>query len=258
MDGLDSLQLTIAGGVATLTLNRPHARNALDVPMLDALPSVLGTLVDDDAVRVVVLTGAGGQAFCAGGDISGMGNASAFEAAPLAAQITRWAQASRLLHTMPKPTVAVLDGVAAGAGMSLALACDLRIGTPAARFVTAFARIGMSGDFGGSYFLTQLVGPSKARELYLLSEGIDAESAFALGLLNRLVSVAGLPAALEQLLARLQAVPVAACSRIKANLNLALNADLATVLEAEAAAMASLSSSEFTLQASRQVLGKPG
>lgn len=257
MDLPDSLQLTIDGGIATLVLNRPQARNALDVPLLDALPPLLARLADDDSVRVVVITGAGTQAFCAGGDISGMDHGQAFDSSTLAARITRWAQASRLLHTMPKPTVAVLNGVAAGAGMALALACDLRIGTPAARFVTAFARIGMSGDFGGSYFLTRLLGPAKARELYLLSEAVDAATALSLGLLNRLVPAAELPAALQHLLGRLQAVPAATCAHIKANLNLALDADLATVLDAEATAMAALSSTEFTLQASRQVLGKP-
>lgn len=257
MDLPDSLQLTIDNGIATLVLNRPQARNALDVPLLDALPPLLARLADDDAVRVVVITGAGTQAFCAGGDISGMEHGQAFDSSTLAARITRWAQASQLLHTMPKPTVAVLNGVAAGAGMALALACDLRIGTSEARFVTAFARIGMSGDFGGSYFLTRLLGPAKARELYLLSEPIDAATALSLGLLNRLIPAAELPAALEQLLGRLQAVPAATCAHIKANLNLALDADLATVLDAEATAMATLSSSEFTRQATRQVLGKP-
>ena len=257
MDLPDSLQLTIDNGIATLVLNRPQARNALDVPLLDALPPLLARLADDDSVRVVVITGAGTQAFCAGGDISGMDHGAAFDSSTLAARIARWAQASRLLHTMPKPTVAVLNGVAAGAGMALALACDLRIGIPAARFVTAFARIGMSGDFGGSYFLTRLLGPAKARELYLLSEPIDAATALSLGLLNRLVATAELPAALEQLLGRLQAVPATTCAHIKANLNLALDADLATVLDAEATAMATLSSSEFTRQATRQVLGKP-
>lgn len=252
----DSLDLHVADGVAMLTLNRPQARNALDVPMLEALPPLLGELAADAAVRAVILTGAGEQAFCAGGDISGMPQAEALDPELLARQIAGWAQASLRLHTMPKPTLAVLNGVAAGAGMALALACDLRLGGPNARFLTAFARIGMSGDFGGSYFLTQLVGPAKARELYLLGEALDAERALTLGLLNWLVPAAELDATRERLLARLLAVPAPASARIKANLNLALTADLAAVLEAEARAMAELGSSEYTLRASREVLGK--
>ncbi|HQR03231.1 MAG: enoyl-CoA hydratase/isomerase family protein [Proteobacteria bacterium] len=256
MNTSESILLNHRQGIATLTLNRPQARNALDVAMLENLPLLLEQIAADSTVRAVVITGAGTQAFCAGGDISGMDQAHPLAGDALAAQIARWARASVLLHTMPKPTLAVIDGVAAGAGMSLALACDLRLGTPRARFITAFARIGMSGDFGGSYFLTRLVGPARARELYLLSEAVGADAALALGLLNRLVPEEDLVGARDALLERLLAVPAEAIGHIKANLNLALEGDLARVISAEAAAMAHLSSSPHTLAASRQVLGK--
>lgn len=252
-----TLPLSIVDGVATLTFDRPQARNALDVPMLDALLALLERLAADDNVRAVVLCGAGGQAFSAGGDISGIPASATGGTDALARHIEHWAQSSRVLHTMPKPTLAVLDGVAAGAGMALALACDLRIGTPNARFLTAFARIGISGDFGGSYFLTQLVGPAKARELYWMSEAVDAERALALGLLNWLVPREELDATRERVLARLLAVPTPTAAHIKANLNLALHADLATILAVEARSVAQLGTSEFTRAATREVLGKP-
>lgn len=253
----DTLRLVTRDGVATITFDRPQARNALDVPMLDALLPLLEQLAGDDAVRAVVLTGAGGRAFSAGGDISDMPAPDVLDSSDvLARRIERWAQSSLVLHTMSKPTLAVLDGVAAGAGMALALACDLRIGTPNARFLTAFARIGISGDFGGSYFLTHLVGPARARELYWLSEAVDAERALALGLLNWLVARSELDATLDGVLERLLTVPTPVAAQIKENLNLAMRADLASTLAAEARAVASLGTSDFTRAATRGVLGK--
>lgn len=257
MDLPATLPLSVVDGVATITFDRPQARNALDVPMLDALLPLLERLAAEESVRAVVLCGAGGQAFSAGGDISGIPAGAASGTEALARQIEHWAQSSRVLHTMPKPTLAILDGVAAGAGMALALACDLRIGTPNARFVTAFARIGISGDFGGSYFLTRLVGPAKARELYWMSEAVDAEHALSLGLLNWLVPRDELDATRARVLARLLALPAPTAAHIKANLNLALHADLATVLRVEADAVAELGTSDFTRAATRAVLGKP-
>lgn len=252
-----TLQLAVDDGVATITFDRQQARNALDVTMLDALLPLLERVGRDDAVRAVVLTGAGDRAFSAGGDISGIPTSALDGHDALARHIEHWAQSARVLHTMPKPTLAVLDGVAAGAGMALALACDLRIGTPNARFLTAFARIGISGDFGGSYFLTHLVGPARARELYWMSEAVDAERALALGLLNWLVPRAELDATRNSVLERLLALPVATAAHIKTNLNLAMHADLASVLAAEARSVAELGTSDFTRSATRVVLGKP-
>lgn len=170
--GTDDLLAEIEKGILTLTMNRPQARNALSRAMLDAMADELAKAEQDDTVRCVVLTGAGG-AFCAGGDVKGVA-AGGTEATPAIdavihrQRLNQRATAGRL-HVMPKPTLAVLPGAAAGAGLGLALACDLRVMASSAIMTTAFARVGFSGDYGGSYFMTQLLGPAKTRELYLLS-----------------------------------------------------------------------------------------
>ena len=163
-----------ADGVATLTLNRPDRLNALSTPIMEGLLEALPRLARDAAVGVIVLTGAG-RAFCAGGDVKSMAEGSIERSMEEAVTHLRGRmEVSRLLHEIPKPTIAMVNGPAAGAGMSLALACDLRIAAQSARFVTAFANIGFSGDFGGSYFLSKLVGTGKARELYYTAEPLDA------------------------------------------------------------------------------------
>ena len=157
---------SLSEGVVTLTLNRPERLNALSTPIMEGLLEALPRLAQDPAVGVVVLTGAG-RAFCSGGDVKSMAEGSAERTAPEAVrQLRGRMEVSRLLHEMPKPTIAMVNGPAAGAGLSLALACDLRVAGQSAGFFTAFAKVGFSGDFGGSYFLTHLVGPAKARELY--------------------------------------------------------------------------------------------
>ena len=145
---------SIDNGVVTLTMNRPEALNALTPEMLDDLSNAMARLAADPEVRVIVLTGAG-HGFCAGGDVKNM-DARSDSDEPLSERIRSLRQrmeVSRLLHETPKPTIAMMRGPAAGAGMSLALACDLRIASETAKITTAFARVGLSGDFGGSYFL---------------------------------------------------------------------------------------------------------
>ncbi|MGN6750522.1 MAG: enoyl-CoA hydratase-related protein, partial [Xanthobacteraceae bacterium] len=149
---------TIADGVATLTLNRPDRLNALSAPIMEGLLEALPRLASDAAIGAIVLTGAG-RAFCAGGDVKRM----ASETVPRSseedvARLRSRMEISRLLHEIPKPTIAMVNGAAAGAGLAMALACDLRFAGESARFVTAFAKVGFSGDFGGSYFLSKLVG----------------------------------------------------------------------------------------------------
>src|SRR5881409_1055033 len=176
-------------GVAVLTLNRPDRLNALSPAMLEALLEALPRLAADAEVGVVVLTGSG-RAFCAGGDVKAMAEGREFGGTTLeekAQALRSRMEVSRWLHEMPKVTIAMVRGAAAGAGLSLALACDLRIAGDSARFATAFARVGYSGDFGGSYYLTQLVGTAKARELYYTAELVDAGQALALGIVNRVV-----------------------------------------------------------------------
>lgn len=235
--------------LVTLTINRPAARNAMNIDVLQRLPHVLEQLADDDAVRVVVITGAGDQAFCAGGDISGLDHQSSGRSAELVEQLDQWAQASVLLHEMPKPTIAVLNGVAAGAGMALALSCDLRVAARSASMLSAFARLAMPGDFGGSYFLTQLVGSAKARELYFLSERISSDEALSLGLVNRVVSDTELVSAVEQLVQQLLRSPPGMYRAMKKNLNAAMPCNLRALVRQEAELMIECALSDETRRA---------
>ena len=224
----------ISEGVATLTLNRPDRLNALSTPIMEGLLEALPRLARDTGVGVVVLTGAG-RAFCAGGDVKSMAERSAERSMEEAVIHLRGRmEVSRLLHEMPKPTIAMVNGPAAGAGMSLALACDLRIAAQSARFVSAFANIGFSGDFGGSYFLSKLVGTGKARELYYTADPLDAAQALALGVVNRVVPDAELVDATMQLAQKLARGPRIALALMKQNFNAAENGTLAQLLDLEA------------------------
>src|SRR5207244_2331350 len=156
-------------GVTVLTLNRPDRLNAMSPSMLDALLEALPRLAADPEVGVVVLTGAG-RAFCAGGDVKAMAEGREFGGTTLedkAQALRSRMEVSRWLHEMPKPTIAMVRGAAAGAGLSLALACDLRVAGDTARFATAFARVGYSGHFGGRWFLPPLAGPGKAAKAFV-------------------------------------------------------------------------------------------
>jgi 2-(1,2-epoxy-1,2-dihydrophenyl)acetyl-CoA isomerase len=180
----------VKDGVAVLTLNRPDRLNAMSRPMLDALLEALPRLADDPEIGVVVLTGAG-RGFCAGGDVKAMAEGTELGGQTMeekAQALRSRMETSRWLHEMAKPTIAMMRGPAAGAGLSLAMACDMRIASDTVRLGTAFARVGYSGDFGGSYYLTQLVGTAKARELYFTADLLDAQQALGLGLVNRVVA----------------------------------------------------------------------
>src|SRR6266478_7746914 len=170
---------TVKDGVAVLTMNRPDRLNAMSGEMLDAMLASLERLASDPDIGVVVLTGAG-RGFCAGGDVKAMAEGREFGGDTLedkAQALRSRMEVSRWLHEMPKPTMAMVRGAAAGAGLSRALACDLPVAGDSARFATAFARVGYSGDFGGSWFLSQLVGTGKARELYFTTDIVDAREA---------------------------------------------------------------------------------
>ena len=223
-------------GVAVLTLNRPDRLNAMSPSMLDALLEALPRLAADPEVGVVVLTGAG-RAFCAGGDVKAMAEGREFGGTTLedkAQALRSRMEVSRWLHEMPKPTIAMVRGAAAGAGLSLALACDLRVAGDTARFATAFARVGYSGDFGGSWFLTQLVGTGKARELYFTTDIVDAREARELGMVNRVVPDARLEEETLALAARLARGPRIAYRYMKRNFNAAETGTLKDLLDLEA------------------------
>jgi 2-(1,2-epoxy-1,2-dihydrophenyl)acetyl-CoA isomerase len=227
---------SVKDGIATLTLNRPEKLNAMSGPMLDALLTALARLAEDASVGVVVLTGAG-RGFCAGGDVKAMAEGREFGGDTLeekAQGLRAKMEVSRWLHEMPKPTIAMVRGAAAGAGLSLALACDLRMAADSARFATAFARVGYSGDFGGSWFLTQLVGTAKARELYYTAEILDAQQALALGLVNRVVPDARLEEETQALALKLARGPRVALRYMKRNMNAAEAGSLKDSLDLEA------------------------
>ena len=238
----DHLLETFHDGVTTLTMNRPEARNALSGEMQTALAEALPRLAADRAVRVIVLTGSGG-AFCAGGDVKGFAARNAAADAKGGSHFDMEARVhglrvamdvSRILADAPKPTLAVIPGAAAGAGLSLALACDIRVAAADAKLTTAFSKVGLAGDYGGSYFLTQLVGAAKARELYFTGDVILGEEAARLGIVNEAVPAAELPAAAERWVRRLASLPTVAVGYMKRNLNAAAHSTLAEVLDLEA------------------------
>jgi 2-(1,2-epoxy-1,2-dihydrophenyl)acetyl-CoA isomerase len=193
--GTGELLASLDTGVLTLTLHRPEALNAMSRAMNDALAEQLARAELDSDVKCIVITGAG-RGFCAGGNVKGMaasgdgtvGN-NTIDGAIHRQRLNQRATSGRLFR-MPKPTIAAIPGPAAGGGMSLALACDMRVMASTAFMTTAFARVGFSGDYGGSYFLTQLVGSAKARELYYLSDRIPAAECLRLGLANWVVETA--------------------------------------------------------------------
>ena len=225
--GTDHLLAEVDDAVGVVTLNRPGRRNALSDERLHALADVLGTFETDAAVRCVVVTGAGG-AFCAGGDVKGMaertagsgGQASIDEV--IAGQRLSQRATSGKLWSMPKPTIACIPGAAAGAGLSIALSCDLRYAAAGAVLTTAFARVGFAGDYGGTWFLPRLVGPAKAKELYYLSERLSAEEAESLGIVNGVFPAEDLTDEVMGVARKLAAGPAVAYRYMKENLNRAV------------------------------------
>lgn len=226
---------TLDAGVYTLTLNRPERLNALTATMLEALLAALRRAQADPQVRVVLLTGAG-RGFCAGGDVKAMAESDAGERTLEARvqQLREHMECSRLLHEMPKPTITVARGAIAGAGLSLALATDLLLASDNIKLTSAFVKVGLSGDFGSTYFLTKLLG-ARAREFAFLSPTLTAEEALRLRLVTRVVPDAELEAAGQALARQLASGPGIALGHIKANLNAAeQGATLAQALDHEA------------------------
>lgn len=237
--GTPDLLASEEDGVLLVTLNRPDARNALTTPMVMALGRVLAEAEVDPRVKSIVLTGAG-KGFCAGGDVKAMAGEGGAAAAPPTVDamihLQRLAQRNTAgkLFKIPKPTIAMVNGAAAGAGLALALACDLRVMSSAGALITSFAKVGLPGDFGGSYFLSKLVGAAKARELYFLSDRVDAEEALRLGLVNRVVEPDALHAQTLALARQLAAGPVVAFRYMKENLNRAIDGEIDDCLDLEA------------------------
>src|ERR1700689_3250291 len=239
--GAEELRAATDEGVAVITMNRPDRRNAFSAAMISAMGAVLARVETDEAVGSVVLTGAGG-AFCAGGDVKDMAARPADQGGdaagrPLDAAIHRQRLSQRAtsgrLWSMPKPTIAAISGPAAGAGLSLALACDLRYAVPGAVLTTAFARVALAGDFGGAWFLTRLVGSGKARELYYFSERLTAEDAQQLGIVNDIFPAADFDREVMARARRLARGPSITYRYMKENLNRAATSELGDCMDVE-------------------------
>ena len=237
--GTPDLLANLDAGVLTLTMNRPEARNAMSAAINLALQQQLAAAELDPAVKCVVLTGAG-KGFCAGGDVKGMAasgdgtvGARTIDEAIARQRINQRATAGKLFK-MAKPTIAALPGAAAGAGLALALACDLRLMASSAIMTTAFARVGFSGDYGGTYFMTQLVGSAKARELYFLSDRVSADEALRLGLSNWVCAPEDLAAKTREIALRLASGPTVAYRYMKENLNRAMAGEVDDCMDLEA------------------------
>lgn len=234
---------SIEDGVAVLTLNRPEALNALSMDIRHGLIDALNRYADDNSIRCIVITGAG-RAFCSGGDVNGMTERAArgFEARAQGIQFSNSIPMAMRKH--PKVIIGMINGVAAGAGMSMALACDLRIAGRSARFTTAFLKIGLSGDWGGSWTLTRLVGTAKARELYFLPDMVGSDEAVSLGIANRVVEDHQLGSATMEMARRIADMPQIAVAATKRNLFAAETESFATVLDMEAFNQARCSQTE--------------
>lgn len=238
--GTDDLLADLEDGILTLTMNRPEARNAMSGGMTAAMAEQLAKAELDPQVRCVVLTGAG-KGFCAGGDVKGMAASgdgtvgeNTIDGAIHRQRVNQRATAGKL-YSMPKPTIAALPGAAAGAGLSLALACDLRIMASNAIMTTAFGRVGFSGDYGGTFFMSQLVGTAKARELYFLSDRVSAEEALRLGLTNWVCEPEELADKAREVAGRLAAGPTVAYRYMKENFDRAISSgDMNDCLDLEA------------------------
>ncbi|WP_298873996.1 enoyl-CoA hydratase [uncultured Bradyrhizobium sp.] len=230
----DMVLQKLEGGLLTITMNRPERKNALNPEMVAGLVEAARRAADDPEVRAVLFKGAGGS-FCVGGDVKSM----AAGRAPLPfevkmANLRRGMEVSRILHQMPKPVVAQLDGAAAGAGLSMALSCDLRVASESCKITTAFAKVGFSGDYGGTYFLTQLLGSARARELYLTSPVLTAREAHAIGMVTRVVPDAEIDTAAHELAMSLAQGPSIALGFIKRNINNAEHLPLEDCFDGEA------------------------
>jgi 2-(1,2-epoxy-1,2-dihydrophenyl)acetyl-CoA isomerase len=231
----DVILTNVANKVATLTFNRQDKLNALSRDLIFKSIDTLKQWGKDDEVGAIVITGAG-RAFCAGGDVSAMADRSAQEQS-LEEKIDWLREGHELswtLYNLPKVTIGAVNGHAMGAGLGVALSCDIRIASEQAKFGTAYAKIGYGGDFGTTWHLTRLAGEAKAKELFFLSEIIDAKQAYEIGLVNRVVAHEEFPASVTDVATRIANGPLTSFRYMKANVNLSTNVDFRTMLDREA------------------------
>jgi len=235
--GTNELLCVMREGVALITLNRPEARNAMSDKLTPALRVQIKDRGEDPNVGAILITGAG-TAFCSGGDVKGMGGRGPRGQMSFEERLSdlRWRQANLTgaLFALRKPTIAALPGAAAGAGLAIALACDIRIAAKSAFVSTGYARVGLSGDYGIAWLLTRAVGSARARELMFTAERVDAERGERIGLINRVVDDAKLQDEAFALAKSLAEGPRAALALMKDNLDDAQHIDYPTALYREA------------------------
>ena len=235
--GTDELLCSVRERVAVITFNRPQARNSLSDNLTPALRRMIKRSGEDPEIGALLLTGAG-AAFCSGGDVKGMNGNAAKQEMSFEERVAQLRERQRnltgALVAVRKPTIAALPGPAAGAGLAIALACDIRIAAESAIMATSYARIGLTGDYGISWLLTRLAGTARARELMFLGERVDARRCEALGLVNRIVPDADLQSEAFNLAKTLANGPGAALAAIKDNLDRALTVDFLASLDQEA------------------------
>jgi enoyl-CoA hydratase/carnithine racemase len=227
----DELLVSVEDGIATLTLNRPERKNAFTFTMIDAWTRALQHCRTDPAVRVVVVTGAG-SAFCSGGDIVEMGDR--LEQAPEQRKAELYGRIQRIplaLEDLDKPVIAALNGVATGAGLDLALMCDLRYAARGARFAETYVRVGLVPGAGGAHFLPRLVGTAKALELFLTGDFVDAEEALRIGLVNGVFEAEGFMESVMAVARRIAQAPPLTASLIKRAIYQGMRNDLRTNLD---------------------------
>ena len=238
-------------GVVTMTMNRPEKKNAINRTMFDEMLAVFREVNDSPTDRVLVVTGAG-DAFCAGADLADRGNETRHQL-----QRLHWvADIALALHRIPKPVIAKVNGVAVGAGMNLALGCDLILAAETARFSEIFAKRGLSIDFGGSWLLPRLVGMHRAKELALFGDIISAKEAQEMGLVNRVVPAGQLDALAADWASRLAAGPPLALAMTKRLLTNAFSVSMDEALEAEGWAQTVNGGTEDTREAIQAFLDK--
>jgi 2-(1,2-epoxy-1,2-dihydrophenyl)acetyl-CoA isomerase len=242
------------GAVQVVTLNRPDRLNAMTKALVDALIAVLEDGASDPGVRCLVLTGAG-RGFCAGGDLGEVSSiADGVDTAAEEADLLRMHRSSQLLHEMAKPTIAAVNGPCAGAGLSWACACDLRIAAASAVFRSSFVSAGLTGDFGSSWTLPRIVGAGKARELCLLNPKIDAAEALRIGLVAEVVPDDRFRARVLEVATQLAAQAPLALAGLKANLNDGEDLGFGDLLDREAARQAAAAGSADCLEAAHAFL----
>jgi enoyl-CoA hydratase/carnithine racemase len=257
--GTTELLCSVRDGVALITLNRPEARNAMSDRLTPALRRMIKERGDDPDVGALLITGAG-TAFCAGGDVKGMGDNSAKKDMSVEERVadlrSRQTLLTGALVAVRKPTIAALPGAAAGAGLAIALACDIRIAARSAFVSAGYARVGLSGDYGIAWLLTRAVGSIRARELMFTSERVDAERCERIGLVNRVVPDAKLQEEAFALAKSLADGPRVALRNMKDNLDEALHIDYATALDREAERLVQSSRTEDHREAVRAFVEK--